>query len=81
MRREPVTICTDIKKPETQYGTGQAICGAQGCIRACMMSMEARGVLENKFDSKFRRRPKWSVDWAPVREKDKLEDQENKAEE
>ncbi|MBQ6803521.1 MAG: hypothetical protein IJP04_02590 [Clostridia bacterium] len=69
------------QKPDNQYGTGQAICGAQGCIRACMMSMEARGVLENKFDSKFRRRPKWSVDWAPVREKDKLEDQENKAEE
>ena len=61
-------------RPPHQYVTGQAICGGQGCMRACMMSLEARDVLENKFDTKFRRRPKWTVDWAPIREKDKAED-------
>ena len=50
-------------KPQNLYKTGQAVCGARGCTRACMISLEARGVLQNKFKEKFRRRPKWSVDW------------------
>ena len=50
-------------KPTNLYNTGQAVCGARGCTRACMMSMEARGVLQNKFKDKFRRRPQWKVDW------------------
>jgi ferredoxin len=51
------------RKPKNLYNTGQAVCGARGCTRACMISMEARGVLQNKFKEKFRRRPQWKVDW------------------
>ncbi|MDD5678898.1 MAG: 4Fe-4S binding protein [Kiritimatiellae bacterium] len=52
------------RKPRNLYNTGQAICGGQGCVRACMISLENRGVLTNKFHEKFRRRKPWSVDWA-----------------
>lgn len=51
-------------KPNVLYRYGQAICGARGCMRACMISLEARGLLQNKFKTKFRRRPVWSVDWS-----------------
>ena len=51
-------------KPRNLYNAGQAICGARGCTRACMMSLEKRGVLSNKFKSPFRRRAPWSVDWS-----------------
>jgi len=51
-------------KPRNLYNTGQAVCGARGCTRACMISLETRGVLQNKFKQKFRRRPEWSVDWS-----------------
>ncbi len=52
------------RKPRNLYNTGQAVCGSRGCTRACMMSLEARGVLQNTFKEKFRRRPQWSVDWS-----------------
>jgi ferredoxin len=51
------------KKPRNLYNTGQAVCGGRGCMRACMISLENRGVLKNKFHNKFRRRKPWSVDW------------------
>lgn len=51
------------RKPRSLYNTGQAVCGARGCTRACMISLETRGVLQNRFRQKFRRRPQWSVDW------------------
>lgn len=51
-------------KPTNVYNTGQAVCGARGCTRACMISLESRGVLQNTFKDKFRRRPTWSVDWS-----------------
>lgn len=51
-------------KPKSLYNTGQAVCGARGCTRACMISLEKRGVLQNKFSEKFRRRPQWKVDWS-----------------
>lgn len=50
-------------KPKNLYNSGQAVCGARGCTRACMIAMENRGVLQNKFKEKFRRRPAWKVDW------------------
>ena len=50
-------------KPRNLYNSGQAICGARGCTRACMMALEARGVIENRFQQPFRRRPAWRVDW------------------
>ncbi len=52
------------KKPPNLYVVGEGICGGRGCIRACMIQMEARGVLENKFRDKFRRRKPWAVDWS-----------------
>jgi len=52
------------KKPRNLYNTGQAVCGARGCTRACMISLESRGVLQNTFKQKFRRRPAWTVDWS-----------------
>ena len=60
------------KKPVNLYKTGQAVCGARGCTRACMMSLEARGVLKNKFKEKFRRRAPWTVDWEKINAEDKL---------
>jgi len=51
-------------KPKNLYNSGQAICGGKGCVRACMMSLEARGVLKNKFAKPFRRRKPWSVNWS-----------------
>ncbi len=51
------------QKPRSLYNTGQAVCGARGCTRACMISLESRGVLQNTFKEKFRRRPTWSVNW------------------
>ena len=56
------------KKPRNLYNTGQAVCGGRGCLRACMINLEARGVLENKFHEKFRRRKPWTVDWSGVNE-------------
>lgn len=51
-------------QPRKLYNTGEAICGARGCTRACMISLESRGVLQNKFHEKFRRRPTWQIDWS-----------------
>jgi ferredoxin len=52
------------RKPRNLYNTGQAVCGARGCTRACMIALESRGVLENKFHQPFRRRKPWNVDWS-----------------
>lgn len=52
------------KKPRKLYNTGEAVCGARGCTRACMISMEARGAVENKFHKPFRRKKQWSIDWS-----------------
>jgi ferredoxin len=52
------------KKNRNLYNTGQAICGARGCTRACMISLESRGVLKNKFHSKFRTEKPWTMDWS-----------------
>lgn len=51
-------------KPVSVYKTGQAVCGANGCTRACMISLEKRGVLKNKFHSEFRTNKPWKVDWS-----------------
>ena len=53
-----------ITAPKKLYNSGKAVCGARGCTRACMMSLEARGVLQNKFKEPFRRRRPWQVDWS-----------------
>ncbi len=51
-------------KPQNLYNSGQAVCGAKGCTRACMISLESRGVLKNKFHSPFRTKKPWTVDWS-----------------
>lgn len=51
-------------KPVNLYNTGQAVCGARGCTRACMISLENRGVLKNSFKSPFRTKKPWMVDWS-----------------
>lgn len=40
-----------------------AVCGARGCIRACMMHLEKTGRIEQQFENEFRRRPMWEISW------------------
>ena len=63
-------------KPASVYNSGQAVCGSRGCTRACMVSLESRGVLKNAFKSKFRRRPQWRVDWSTPYTPDEGKDEE-----
>ncbi len=51
-------------KPINLYNSGQAVCGVMGCTRACMISLEARCLLKNKFKQPFRCRKLWRVDWS-----------------
>jgi len=55
-------------KPRNVYNSGQAICGGRGCMRACMVSLEKRGVLTNSFHKPFRRSKPWLVDWSVPQE-------------
>lgn len=57
-------------KPPNVYKTGTSICGGKGCLRACLISLEKRNVLQNKFKMPFRRRPTWEVDWSRLPEKE-----------
>jgi ferredoxin len=61
---KPNFINPFFKKNRNLYNTGQAICGARGCTRACMVSLESRGVLKNKFHSQFRTEKPWTMDWS-----------------
>lgn len=45
-----------------QYGYGRAIEGAAGCIRACMVHLEQKDKLKNRFKETFRTNRMWSVD-------------------
>jgi len=56
------------KKPNNLYNSGQAVGGARGCTRACMIQLEKRGVLRNTFKQEFRRRKPWRVDWSSAPE-------------
>ncbi len=63
----PSEISPFYHKPANLYNTGQAICGAAGCTRACMTSLERRGVLSNKFKRPFREGKNttpWRLDWS-----------------
>ena len=60
---KPSNITPFYKKPRNLYNTGQAICGGRGCIRACMIHLEKKGVLKNKFQNQFRREKPWIVEW------------------
>ena len=42
-----------------------AICGAKGCIRACMNALEKAGKIENKFHNQFYKKPSWTISNKP----------------
>ena len=42
-----------------------AICGAKGCIRACMNSLEKANKIENKFNNPFYRKKSWVLPTTP----------------
>lgn len=44
------------------YHHPSAICGARGCMRACMIHLEEQGKLGNRFDRPFRIRKPWRLD-------------------
>lgn len=52
------------KKQVNQFTHGEAVCAGKGCMRACMISLEKRGVMKNKFKEPFRTGPLWSIDWS-----------------
>lgn len=45
----------------TANGYNPAMCGGRGCLRACMVHLEERGVLTNQFNSPFRKRKPWRL--------------------
>jgi ferredoxin len=51
------------KKPRNVFTHGEAVCGGRGCIRACMIGLEARGAIKNTFKTPFRTEKPWLVDW------------------
>jgi len=42
-----------------------AICGAKGCIRACMNALEKTGRIGNKFHNQFYKKPSWKLSNTP----------------
>ena len=42
-------------------GYNSALCGGRGCLRACMVHLEERGVLSRQFDTPFRKRRPWRL--------------------
>ena len=60
---KPSDVNPFYKAPKNLYNSGKAICGAAGCTRACMISLEKRGVLGNKFHNPFRTGKPWRIDW------------------
>jgi ferredoxin len=40
-------------------GYNPAMCGGRGCLRACMIHLEEKGVLKNRFHGTFRKRTPW----------------------
>ena len=42
-------------------GHNAALEGARGCMRACYVHLESKGVLTRKFNTKFRKRPQWRL--------------------
>jgi epoxyqueuosine reductase len=52
------------RKPNNVYIHGEGISGSIGCTRACMIHLEEQGKLGNTFQTPFRRKPMWRVDWS-----------------
>ena len=64
----PNAISPFYQAPPKVYNAGKAVCGAGGCTRACLASLEARGVLTHKMRKPFRRYKPWRVDWSNYEE-------------
>ena len=47
-----------------------AICGARGCIRACMNALERSGRIENKFHNPFYYKKSWTLSNTPEKVSD-----------
>ena len=47
-----------------------AICGAKGCIRACMDMLEKTGRIENTFNNPFYKKESWSLENKPEKVSD-----------
>ncbi|NLA84382.1 MAG: hypothetical protein GX854_07665, partial [Clostridiales bacterium] len=75
---KPNFISPFYHKPRNLYNTGQAVCGARGCTRACMINLEARGVLKNQFKSPFRTKKPWTMDWSDYVPDDSKDDEDMK---
>jgi len=44
------------------HGIGyMGVCGAKGCIRACMINLEKRGRIEARYHNEFRKREAWVI--------------------
>ncbi len=65
---KPNEISPFYQAPPKVYNAGKAICGAGGCTRSCIASLEKRDVLTKKFVNKFRRKKPWRVDWSNYQE-------------
>jgi ferredoxin len=52
-------------QPDKIMWHGEALEGARGCMRACMVHLEQKGVLKNTFKEPFRTRKPWVLpaDW------------------
>ncbi|MGD9517878.1 MAG: hypothetical protein AB7W28_00045 [Armatimonadota bacterium] len=59
----PQEVCEVHRRLRAFYpspgGYGPAMCGGRGCIRACMVHLEERGVLKQHFEGPFRKRRPW----------------------
>ena len=47
--------------PGMRFGYNSALCG-RACWRECLVNLEKRGILKNKFKLPFRRREEWKLD-------------------
>lgn len=59
----PNHISPFYQAPPKVYSSGKAVCGSGGCTRACLASLEARGVLTRKMHKPFRRYKPWTINW------------------
>ena len=56
----PLNDAINVHYPAEPGGYNPPKCG--GCLRACLTSMEARGVLDRKFKQRFRDRRPWKLE-------------------
>lgn len=50
-----------IRRAWESYHHPAALCGARGCIRACMIHLERQGKVKNVFQGPFRKRRPWRL--------------------